>query len=117
MRGRRPDLWTLVEDLRGGGTQHVPEAVGVRLAFRQGPGAVVRALGGGPLAELIQGDCAQQQTACRIGTERALKILEAREPEGLEGLHALHEVMAATSICGLGQAALIPVTSILERST
>jgi formate dehydrogenase/NADH-quinone oxidoreductase subunit F len=52
---------------------------------------------------------------CRIGTEKALKIIEARAPEGLAGLHALHEAMAATSICGLGQAALIPITSILDR--
>jgi formate dehydrogenase/NADH-quinone oxidoreductase subunit F len=52
---------------------------------------------------------------CRIGTETALAIIEAREPEGLDRLHALHEAMEATSICGLGQAALIPVTSLLDR--
>ncbi len=52
---------------------------------------------------------------CRIGTETALEIIEAREPEGLDRLHALHEAMEATSICGLGQAALIPVTSLLDR--
>jgi NADH:ubiquinone oxidoreductase subunit F (NADH-binding) len=51
---------------------------------------------------------------CRVGTERALKIIEA--PDGdLSLLHPLHEAMAATSICGLGQAALIPATSLLDR--
>ncbi len=52
---------------------------------------------------------------CRVGTEKAVEILSARDPVGLAQLAGLHEAMEATSICGLGQAALIPVTSLLRR--
>jgi formate dehydrogenase/NADH-quinone oxidoreductase subunit F len=52
---------------------------------------------------------------CRIGTEKAVKIIRSREPAALARLRDLHEAMQATSICGLGQAALIPVTSLLDQ--
>ena len=51
---------------------------------------------------------------CRVGCEHAVKAIEDGSPEALAELDALHEVMADTSICGLGQAALIPVLSVLE---
>ena len=52
---------------------------------------------------------------CRIGSEKALKLIESGERANLERLHELHAAMEATSICGLGQAALIPVTTLLRR--
>lgn len=52
---------------------------------------------------------------CRIGTEKAVEILASRDAAGLERLPELHAALEATSICGLGQAALIPATSLLGR--
>lgn len=54
---------------------------------------------------------------CRIGTEKAVRIIEGRKPEELRRLPELHETLRQTSICGLGQAALIPVLSVLGLST
>ena len=52
---------------------------------------------------------------CRIGTEKALDILASAGGPDLEKLRELHAAMEATSICGLGQAALIPATTLLAR--
>ena len=55
---------------------------------------------------------------CRVGTEKALKILDGRErldpaEEGL--IRELDATLRRTSICGLGQVALAPLVSILDR--
>jgi NADH:ubiquinone oxidoreductase subunit F (NADH-binding) len=52
---------------------------------------------------------------CRIGTEKAVKLLLGRRPEDLALLPELHETLLLTSICGLGQAALNPALSVLKR--
>jgi len=49
---------------------------------------------------------------CRIGTEKAVTMIERGET-GL--MPALHETLLETSICGLGQAALNPILSVLEN--
>jgi NADH:ubiquinone oxidoreductase subunit F (NADH-binding)/NADH:ubiquinone oxidoreductase subunit E len=54
---------------------------------------------------------------CRVGSEKAVKLIEAAggatvEVEGL--LRELHATMERTSICGLGQVALAPLLSILS---
>ncbi len=57
---------------------------------------------------------------CRVGSEKAVEIL-ARVLAGkgdasdLETLRPLHETLAATSICGLGQVALVPAISAMDR--
>ena len=55
---------------------------------------------------------------CRVGTEKAVKMLEAQGRVG-ESTHAalreLHRTLERTSICGLGQVALAPLLSILKR--
>ena len=48
---------------------------------------------------------------CRIGTEKAVTMIERGETELIP---ALHETLLETSICGLGQAALNPILSVLE---
>jgi NADH:ubiquinone oxidoreductase subunit F (NADH-binding) len=55
---------------------------------------------------------------CRVGTEKAVKLLESQPltPELVEQLRALHETLARTSICGLGQIALAPLLSIVDLS-
>jgi formate dehydrogenase/NADH-quinone oxidoreductase subunit F len=50
---------------------------------------------------------------CRIGSQKAVEILEGRQP--LEMLPELAETMALTSICGLGQVALNPILSVMKH--
>jgi len=55
---------------------------------------------------------------CRVGSEKAVALIEkseaiSRDDESL--LRELHETMKETSICGLGQVALGPLISILDR--
>ena len=55
---------------------------------------------------------------CRLGTEKAVKRVEAAGgvTEPVEGLlRELHATLQQTSICGLGQVALVPLLSILSN--
>jgi NADH:ubiquinone oxidoreductase subunit F (NADH-binding) len=54
---------------------------------------------------------------CRVGTEKAVKLVEAggASPEVEASLRALHATLERTSICGLGQVALGPLLSLLDR--
>ena len=52
---------------------------------------------------------------CRIGTEKAVEMIDGRRPEDLALMPELHETLLETSICGLGQAALNPLLSVLEN--
>jgi NADH:ubiquinone oxidoreductase subunit F (NADH-binding) len=52
---------------------------------------------------------------CRVGTEKAVAIIDTREAADLARIPDLHETLLETSICGLGQAALNPILSVLKR--
>jgi NADH:ubiquinone oxidoreductase subunit F (NADH-binding) len=55
---------------------------------------------------------------CRVGTEKAVKMLELAtdvSDDQQEELEELHATLARTSICGLGQVALGPLLSILRN--
>ena len=57
---------------------------------------------------------------CREGTEELVAILERiragnGEPRDLELIDELSDTMAMTSICGLGQAAPLPITSVVRH--
>jgi NADH:ubiquinone oxidoreductase subunit F (NADH-binding) len=55
---------------------------------------------------------------CRVGTEKAVKMLEPAadvSDEQRDELEQLHATLARTSICGLGQVALGPLLSILKN--
>ncbi|MBI4512729.1 MAG: NAD(P)H-dependent oxidoreductase subunit E [Gemmatimonadetes bacterium] len=57
---------------------------------------------------------------CRVGTEKVVSMLEEilaghGDDALLDALPALSETLARTSICGLGQVALNPLTSVLEH--
>ncbi|MHB1373140.1 MAG: NADH-ubiquinone oxidoreductase-F iron-sulfur binding region domain-containing protein [Thauera sp.] len=54
-----------------------------------------------------------QCTPCRVGTEKMLGLLE-RDEWDADQLQRLAQVMQDASICGLGQAAPNPVTSLLR---
>ncbi|MCR9095475.1 MAG: NAD(P)H-dependent oxidoreductase subunit E [bacterium] len=55
---------------------------------------------------------------CRVGSEKAVALLSKGEGVSAEDealVRSLHETMQQTSICGLGQVALGPLLSILDR--
>jgi NADH:ubiquinone oxidoreductase subunit F (NADH-binding) len=52
---------------------------------------------------------------CRLGTEKALQLLARGEPADFEMIEELNETLRATSLCGLGQVALSPVTTLLSH--
>jgi NADH:ubiquinone oxidoreductase subunit F (NADH-binding) len=55
---------------------------------------------------------------CRIGTEKAVALVEEAggiDPALHTRLEGLHETLARTSLCGLGQVALAPLLSLAER--
>ena len=56
---------------------------------------------------------------CRVGSEKAVKLVEAERggvsPETRALLEQMHETLQRTSICGLGQVALAPLLSLLRR--
>jgi NADH:ubiquinone oxidoreductase subunit F (NADH-binding) len=57
---------------------------------------------------------------CRVGSEKAVEILDrvlagTAGPRDLDALPALHETLSLSSICGLGQVALVPAISVLEN--
>ena len=56
---------------------------------------------------------------CRVGSEKAVEMLEAGvagrgSKKHLALLPELHDTLAQTSICGLGQVAIAPFLSVLR---
>ena len=57
---------------------------------------------------------------CRIGSHHTVELLErvadgSADPDTLEELPSLGHTLEQTSICGLGQVALVPILSMLEH--
>ncbi len=57
---------------------------------------------------------------CRVGSEKAVEILDRvlagkGGADDLKALPSLHETLSLSSICGLGQVALVPAISVLEH--
>jgi len=66
------------------------------------------------LLRFFEDESCGQCTPCRAGTEQAVKLLRA--PHWDEDLlRELTRVMSDASICGLGQAAMNPVTQVLKH--
>jgi formate dehydrogenase beta subunit len=66
------------------------------------------------LLRFFEDESCGQCTPCRAGTEKAVKLMTA--PHWDEDLlQELTRVMADASICGLGQAAMNPVTQVLKH--
>ncbi|MBV9523924.1 MAG: SLBB domain-containing protein, partial [Alphaproteobacteria bacterium] len=66
------------------------------------------------LLRFFEDESCGQCTPCRVGTEKAVKLMERRSwDESLLG--ELTRVMTDASICGLGQAAMNPVKSVLKH--
>ena len=66
------------------------------------------------LMRFFEDESCGQCTPCRVGTEKAAKLME--EPVWNRSLlEALGQTMAEASICGLGQAAANPLLSVLKH--
>jgi formate dehydrogenase beta subunit len=66
------------------------------------------------LLRFFEDESCGQCTPCRVGTEKAVKLMSAgRWDKTL--IEALIQVMGDASICGLGQAAMNPVRSVLKH--
>ena len=66
------------------------------------------------LLRFFRNESCGQCTPCRVGTEKAVLLLE-NDPANHAAFDALTRVMVDASICGLGQAAMNPVRSILRH--
>jgi NADH:ubiquinone oxidoreductase subunit F (NADH-binding)/NADH:ubiquinone oxidoreductase subunit E len=71
------------------------------------------------VARFFRNESCGKCVPCRVGTEKAVRLLEnaGEAPTAAQTalLRELHETLARTSICGLGQVALSPLLSILDR--
>jgi formate dehydrogenase len=65
------------------------------------------------LMRFFEDESCGQCTPCRVGTEKAVKLME-QAPWNEAVLDDLSKVMRDASICGLGQAAPNPLTSVLK---
>jgi formate dehydrogenase beta subunit len=66
------------------------------------------------LLRFFEDESCGQCTPCRVGTEKAVKLMTA--PQWSEPLlNELTQVMSDASICGLGQAAMNPVKQVLKH--
>jgi NADH:ubiquinone oxidoreductase subunit F (NADH-binding) len=93
-------------------------AVGTAL----GAGAVVVVGAGADMLDLgrnltafFRNESCGKCVPCRVGTEKAVQLIDDGSAPSLALLPELDEALRETSICGMGQAALTPVLSILER--
>ena len=64
--------------------------------------------------KFFEAESCGQCTPCRVGTEKMIYLLQ--QPDWDQNLMIeLSQVMTDASICGLGQAASNPVTSVLKH--
>ena len=92
-----------------------------------GTGAVVVAAEGRNLFELatnlvrfFRNESCGKCVPCRIGSHQAVGLLESvaegsADPAVLDELAPLGDTLEQTSLCGLGQVALIPILSMLDH--
>jgi formate dehydrogenase beta subunit len=66
------------------------------------------------LLRFFEDESCGQCTPCRVGTEKAVKLMRAKQWDK-ELIEELTKVMGDASICGLGQAAMNPVTMVLKH--
>ncbi len=65
------------------------------------------------LLKFFEDESCGQCTPCRVGTEKAVKLM-AQGPWNIDLLNELSQLMRDASICGLGQAASNPLTCVLK---
>lgn len=67
------------------------------------------------LMKFFEDESCGQCTPCRVGTEKAVKLMQSKDGWDLPLLEELSTTMADASICGLGQAAPNPLLSVLKH--
>jgi len=65
------------------------------------------------LLRFFEDESCGQCTPCRVGTEKAVRLME-QESWDVPLLEDVSRTMADASICGLGQAAANPLPSVLR---
>ena len=65
------------------------------------------------LMRFFEDESCGQCTPCRVGTEKAVKLME-HDGWNTELLEELSQTMTDASICGLGQAAANPLKSLMK---
>ena len=65
------------------------------------------------LMKFFEDESCGQCTPCRVGTEKAVKLME-KDAWDKDLLEELCDTMADASICGLGQAAPNPIRCVLK---
>jgi formate dehydrogenase len=65
------------------------------------------------LLKFFEDESCGQCTPCRVGTEKAVKLM-AQGPWNVDLLNELSQLMRDASICGLGQAASNPLICVLK---
>ena len=65
------------------------------------------------LMKFFEDESCGQCTPCRVGTEKAVKLME-RSQWDTDLLMELSQAMSDASICGLGQAAANPLLSVIK---
>ncbi len=66
------------------------------------------------LMRFFEDESCGQCTPCRVGTEKAVKLMQSKKWD-VPLLEELAEVMADASICGLGQAAPNPLNCLFKH--
>jgi len=66
------------------------------------------------LLRFFEDESCGQCTPCRVGTEKAVKLMQAKQWDKAL-IEELTKVMGDASICGLGQAAMNPVKMVLKH--
>ena len=66
------------------------------------------------LLRFFEDESCGQCTPCRVGTEKAVKLMQAKQWDKAL-IEELTQVMGDASICGLGQAAMNPVKMVLKH--
>jgi NADH:ubiquinone oxidoreductase subunit F (NADH-binding)/NADH:ubiquinone oxidoreductase subunit E len=105
----RADVRLDWDSLREAGT-----ALGSAAVVVVAEGTNLRELAGN-LVRFFRNESCGKCVPCRVGTEKAVGMIELGDDESLESLRLLDETLRDTSICGLGQAALTPILSVLDR--
>jgi NADH:ubiquinone oxidoreductase subunit F (NADH-binding) len=70
------------------------------------------------VARFFRNESCGKCVPCRVGSQKAVELVEragALTGETLERVQSLHETLAQTSICGLGQVALAPLLSLARH--
>jgi NADH:ubiquinone oxidoreductase subunit F (NADH-binding)/NADH:ubiquinone oxidoreductase subunit E len=106
---KRADVRMDWDSLRAAGS-----ALGAGAVIVVGSGADLLGLGRN-LTAFFRNESCGKCVPCRIGTEKAVALIDRGDAASLALLPELDEALRETSLCGLGQVALTPILSLLKQ--